>query len=312
VVWLNYMPKLRCKYRAEFENKLTHSQTACYNASVIIDFHTHIVPPAMKEYRDELVHEDQCLGAFYADPKATMATAEELIASMDQDGIDMSVVVNMGWSSLELCRRTNDYIMDSIARYPDRLIGFCTVHPEWKEAAKEIERCAKGGMRGIGELMPHLQEFDLGNESLMAPIIEVAKNNNMIILTHSSEPVGHIYPGKGNVLPGMLYQFITNFPDATIVCAHWGGGLPFYALMPEVGRALENVYFDTAASPFLYKYDIFPHIAEIAGIDKILFGSDFPLITQQRIIKGLDQVEMPVENKQRMLGKNACEVLGLD
>ena len=312
MVWLNYMLKTRFKYRGECDYKLTRSQTACYNASVIIDFHTHIVPPPMKARREELVHEDHCLGALYADPKVTMATAEELIESMDRDGIDISVVVNMGWSSFELCHRTNDYILESIAKYTDRLIGFCTIHPEWKEAPKEIELCAQGGMRGIGELMPHLQDFNLGNQSLMSPIIEVAKDNNMIIMTHSSEPVGHIYPGKGNVFPGMLYEFIANIPNITIVCAHWGGGLPFYALMPEVGRVFENVYFDTAASPFLYKYDIFPCVTDIAGVDKILFGSDFPLITQKRIINGLEQVEMPTENKQRVLGENARIVLGLD
>lgn len=266
----------------------------------------------MKERREELVHEDHCLGSLYADPKAKMATAEDLIESMDRDGIDVSVVVNMGWSSLELCRQTNDYILDSINKYPDRLIGFCTIHPEWDDATEEIERCAKGGMRGIGELMPHLQEFDLGDKGTMAPIMAVAQQNNMIVLTHSSEPVGHIYPGKGNVSPGMLYRFITNFPDACIVCAHWGGGLPFYALMPEVCKALENVYFDTAASPFLYKYDIFTHVSEIAGTGKILFGSDYPLITQSRIVKRLiEEVDLPQDSKDRILGENAHTLLGL-
>lgn len=266
----------------------------------------------MKDRREDIVHEDHCLGALFSDPKANMATAEDLIESMDQDGIDISVVVNMGWSSFELCYQTNDYILESISKYPKRLIGFCTIHPEWKEAPDEIERCEKCGMRGIGELMPHLQNFDLGNKALMTPIVEVAQNNNMIIMTHSSEPVGHIYPGKGNVTPGILYQFISNFPQTRIVCAHWGGGLPFYSLMPEVGEALKNVYFDTAASPFLYKYDIFQHVADIAGPEKILFGSDYPLITQKRIVKRLlEEIDISQDNKNLILGNNAFELLGL-
>lgn len=266
----------------------------------------------MKDQRDELVHEDHCLGSLFSDPKAAMATAEDLIESMDGDGIDISVVVNMGWSSFDLCYQTNDYILESISKYPKRLIGFCTIHPEWKEAPGEIERCARGGMRGIGELMPHLQGFDLGDKALMAPIVEVAQNSGMIIMTHSSEPVGHTYSGKGNVTPEMLYRFITNFPDARIVCAHWGGGLPFYALMPEVGEALNNVYFDTAASPFLYTYDIFQHVSEIAGTKKILFGSDYPLITQKRIVKRLiEEVDMSQVNKDRILGNNALKLFGM-
>ncbi len=292
--------------------QLTSQETACYNASVIVDFHTHIVPPDLKERRDELIREDQCLGALFSDPAAKMATAEELIASMDSDGIDVSVATNMGWSSLELCRETNDYLMESVARYPDRLVGFGMIDPRWEDAPAEIERCADGGLRGIGELMPHLQGYDLGDKDLMQPVVEATEKHNMIILTHSSEPVGHVYPGKGNVHPEMLYRFITNFPRQRIVCAHWGGGLPFYALMPEVGRAFENVWFDTAASPFLYKYDIFPRAVEIVGVEKILFGSDFPLITQKRIITGLDErTSLSEEVKERILGGNASALLGL-
>ncbi|MDD5093746.1 MAG: amidohydrolase family protein, partial [Dehalococcoidia bacterium] len=123
--------------------------------------------------------------------------------------------------------------------------------------------------------------------------------------------VGHPYAGKGNVLPGMLYQFITSFPDAPIVCAHWGGGLPFYALMPEVSQALKHVWFDTAASPFLYKYDIFPHVAAIIGADKILFGSDYPLIAQKRIINDLQKVEIPNKSRDKILGENAQTILGI-
>lgn len=286
-------------------------EAACYNSEVIIDFHAHIVPPRIKEHRSELVHEESNLGNLFADPSSKMATAEELIDSMDRDGIDITVVTNMGWTSPDRCRQTNDYIMESVSKYPDRLIGFGMVYPQWEDAPLEIERCAKGGLRGIGELMPHLQSYDLGDKELLAPIVQAARQNEMIILTHSSEPAGHMYPGKGNVLPGMLYRFVTNFPDLPIVCAHWGGGLPFYALMPEVGKALENVFVDTAASPFLYKYDIFLRVADIVGAEKILFGSDYPLITQRRIIDGLEQLDMPLRAKELILGENACRLLGL-
>ncbi len=279
---------------------------------MIIDFHTHIVPPELKEHRDDLVHEDHCLGALFSDPAAKMATADELVESMERDGIDVSVAVNMGWSSPDLCRKTNDYIMESVGRYPGKLVGFGIVNPLWKDATNEVERCARGGLRGIGELMPHLHGYDLGDKDLMEPVVETAGKHGMIILTHSSEPVGHNYPGKGNVHPPMLYNFIASFPDQKIVCAHWGGGLPFYALMPEMYKAFENVWFDTAASPFLYKYDIFPCVLGIIGPGKILFGSDFPLITQKRIITGLNEkTKMTAKKKELILGQNARQLLGL-
>lgn len=267
----------------------------------------------MIDRRNNLIREDHCFKALYADPKARLATAEDMVESMDREGIDVSVITNMGWSLPDLCRESNDYIMDAVSRYPDRLVGFGIVHPEWEDAPAEVERCARGGLRGIGELMPHIQNFNLGDKSLMESVIAAATENDLIILTHSSEPVGHVYPGKGNVLPEVLYRFITNFPDQRIVCAHWGGGLPFYALMPEVGRALENVFFDTAASPFLYNYQIFASVAEIIGVEKILFGSDFPLITQKRIITGLDEkTSLSPEDRDLILGENAKRLLGLE
>ena len=104
---------------------------------------------------------------------------------------------------------------------------------------------------------------------------------SLAITTHTSEPVGHLYQGKGHTTPDVTMRFIENaraYPNVKIICAHWGGGLPFYALMPEVKDALQNVWFDTAASPFLYSPEIFTIVADLVGADRILLGSDFPLI----------------------------------
>lgn len=249
---------------------------------------------------------DPCFSLLYANPETRLATAEELIASMDEEGIDCSIALNIGWTSHELCLETNDYIMEALSRYPDRLVGFCAIQPRAGEMAiAEIERCARGGMRGIGEMMPDIQGFDLGDEEIMRPVIEAAKRHRLIFLTHSSEPVGHEYMGKGKITPDILYRFICRFPQLPIVCAHWGGGLPFYALMPEVKTALEDVFFDTAASPFLYQPEIFKHVAEIVGVKKILFGSDYPLMSQSRVIKQVRSLDMGGEAEDMILGGNA-------
>jgi hypothetical protein len=279
---------------------------------VIIDFHTHIFSPRLRDNRTDYLGRDPCFDILYSNPKARLATAEELIASMDEEGIDISIILNIGWTDHELCLETNDYIMEAASRYPDRLVGFCAIQPKaGDEAIAELERCAKVGMRGIGEMRPDIQGFDLGDEALMGPVVEAAKRHGLILLTHSSEPVGHEYSGKGSVTPNILYRFISRFPQLPIVCAHWGGGLPFYALMPEVAKALESVFFDTAATPFLYRPEIFEHVARIVGVDKILFGSDYPLISQGRIIKQLRSLDLGEEDEALILGGNAKRLLGL-
>jgi predicted TIM-barrel fold metal-dependent hydrolase len=279
---------------------------------MIIDFHTHVFPPQIRKNRNKYVDSDPCFAILYSDKKATLDTADELIDSMDRAGIDVSVITNIGWTTHELCVETNDYILESIQRYPDQLVGFCSVQPLSLQAAlDELERCASGGIRGVGEIRPDIQLLDFNDEEIMGPFTYVLKQLNLILLTHSSEPVGHIYPGKGAVTPEVLYPFIAAHPELTIVCAHWGGGLPFYALMPEVKKALANVYFDSAASPFLYSPQIYSQVAAIAGDDKILLGSDWPLLAQDRLVKEVQSTDLPDDSKDRILGGNAARLLGL-
>jgi len=196
---------------------------------MIVDFHTHIYPPSLRERRENYLSRDRTFGELFADPRAKMATAEDLIAAMDEDGVDRSVVMGIGWTDQGMAREVNDYLIDATTRYPDRLSGFAGVSPAWggDASAREAERCARAGLRGIGELHPSSQGFDLGNESLMTPLMEVVRERELIVTTHSSEPVGHTYQGKGDTRPEMLWRFITQYPDVTLVCAHWGGGSPF-------------------------------------------------------------------------------------
>ena len=277
---------------------------------MIIDFHTHIFPPWLRERRDEYIKVDPCFSLLYSQPKARIATAEELLASMDEAGIGLSVVLNAGWVSHELCVKTNDYILDSVSRYPTRLVGFCAIQPRAGDAAiAEMERCAKAGAKGIGELRSDVQGFDLADKTTMKPLVDAALKHDLIFLTHSSEPVGHEYSGKGSITPDILYSFITAFPNLKLVCAHWGGGLPFYALMPEVAKVLANVFFDTAATVFLYKPEIFEQMSHIIGSDRILFGTDYPLMHQNRVLAQIQSSQLPEEDKARILGANAQKLL---
>jgi len=279
---------------------------------MIIDFHAHVFPPRVKQKRGQYIDRDPCFALLYSQKEAKIATTEDLIDSMDKAGIDISVIVNFGWITHELCVETNDYILESIARHPKRLIGFVTVQPQSVDAAiAEIERCAQGGARGIGEMRPDMQLLDFNDESIISPFMEAIKKHRLILLTHASEPVGHDYPGKGIITPDVLYPFLTAYPDVTIVCAHWGGGLPFYALMPEVPKALQNVYFDTAASPFLYQPQIYSLVSQLVGADKILFGSDYPLMPQTRLLQEINSAAINEEEKSLILSGNASRILKL-
>ena len=278
---------------------------------VIIDFHTHIVSPEVIRERDRYLERDTWFRLLYTNPKARLVSAEQLIAAMDRNGIDMAVTFGFAWAHSDLCAMGNDYVADALKRYPDRLIGFAAVNPSSGQIAlREVERCAALGFRGVGELMPDGQGYALSDARAMAPLMGWLVENRYPLLVHTSEPVGHAYPGKGTTNPAAVYSLAQRHPRAIIVCAHWGGGLLFYELMPKAREVLANVYYDTAASPYLYDARAFQLAAQFAR-DKILFATDFPLLGYGRSLEHLASAGVSVRDRQAILGGNAERLLGL-
>ncbi|MBN1691778.1 MAG: amidohydrolase [Dehalococcoidia bacterium] len=280
---------------------------------MIIDCHTHVFSPAVIEKRELYCSSDRCFGLLYDNPRARLCTAADLIRSMDEQEIDISIVQNIGWVSHEMCVRSNDYILESISKYSGRLVGFCSLQPgEGEMAIAELERCSSAGMCGVGELRPDVQGFDLCDEALMRPLIDRMTGLNMVLSLHVSEPVGHDYPGKGDNTPDIVYRFVSQAKGLKVILAHMGGGLPFYEMMPEVGEALSKAWYDTAAGPFLYKPGVYRAAAALCGMEKILFGSDWPLLNQQRVIAHIRESGLGKDELDAVLGGNTQRLFKLE
>ena len=279
--------------------------------TLIIDFHTHLLPLSFDARRAEIAAKDQTFAVLFGDPNARLATAPELLTAMDEDGVDLTVALGYGWCDEGVAREANDYLLEAASGSNGRIVAFCSVHPGWGDAAlREVERCAAAGAVGIGELHPTSQGIKLGSDSKLAALMELAVEKGLPVVVHGSEPVGHAYAGKGDTFPGELLAMAQRFPDARIVGAHWGGGLPFYAHMPEVREALANVWFDSAATPFLYDRGVFSTVASAVGAERMLFGSDFPLVRPKRVAE-LAIEEMRPAQAARFLGGSAKELLSL-
>jgi predicted TIM-barrel fold metal-dependent hydrolase len=291
---------------------LTSIAARGHEVRMIVDFHTHIFPPEVIARRGALLAQDAFFEELYGHPRAKMATADDLLASMEADGVDVSVTFPFGWSDQGLAEECNSYVMQAMRDHPGRIIGLAGVQPRaGARAVTEVQRCARGGMPGFGELMPHGQGYRLSDTRLLTPLVEAAQALGMFVLTHASEPVGHAYPGKGDVTPAELHAFIAAFPALRIVAAHWGGGYPFYELMPEVHAAAANVWYDSAASLYLYRPEIFATVARVAGPRKILWGSDFPLLGQRRMLDYARASGLGAADLRLALGENARALLGV-
>lgn len=295
---------------------------------MIVDVHAHVFPPAVRERRESLLADEPAFAAIYGNPDAAMASAGEVLASMDRAGVSATVIVNFAWRGEALIDETNAYILDAAARSAGRLIPFVSVHlaggPRHGAAETEeqpavsgpdprskIRQLAAAGARGIGELRPEDSGYDLANSDEADLLAWAAAAFDLPLLVHASEPVGHAYAGKEGLPIGALYAFARAARGVTIIAAHWGGGLPFYALMPEVRDALESVYVDTAASHLLYDQAVYRRVIEAVGVEKVLWGSDFPLTTQANALERTRAAGLTDRELAAVLGGNAARLLGL-
>ncbi|MEW5725742.1 MAG: amidohydrolase, partial [Thermodesulfobacteriota bacterium] len=97
---------------------------------MIIDAHTHICPPEIRNDRARyLVSGEPAFAAVYSDPQARLAGAAELVRVMDEEGVDVSVAFGFPWRDRDTARRHNDYVLEAQARFPGRLLGLACFDP---------------------------------------------------------------------------------------------------------------------------------------------------------------------------------------
>lgn len=276
----------------------------------MIDFHVHIFPEEIKNNRERYFEGERDFRWIYSASQSRLAIREDVLKMMDENGIERSVVFGFPWRRRENFERHNDYIIDTLRLYPDRFVGFATFSLLSEDAPQEVTRCVREGLSGIGELALYTNGEEIFRH--IKEIMDIALEMDLPVLIHTNEPVGHQYPGKVTMDLRKLYDFLKQFPNNRIILAHWGGGLFFYSTMKkEVDEILSNVYFDTSASPFLYKKSIWKLAGEIIGFHKILFGSDYPLINPSRYLQEIKSSGLQMEQILKITKLNAQKVLGI-
>lgn len=279
---------------------------------MIIDFHTHVFPAFFRDGKEDLSGKEPAFHSLYQSPDARVVGVTELLRNMDQEGIHKSVIFGFPWDSPDRYRRHNDYIAEAVNRYPDRLIGFCCFSPMAKTCAQEVERCLTAGLSGVGELAWYGHGLTRQMSKALTDVMALCARSNIPVLFHTNEPVGHTYAGKAPMNLGQIYRLVQSYPNNRIVLAHWGGGLFFYALMKkEVKEVLRNVWFDTAASPYLYGPEVYRVAGRLIGFEKILFGSDYPLLSPSRYFKEMTLDPLPDDAMAKIQGGNAAALLGI-
>jgi len=276
-----------------------------------IDFHVHITPPEISANWQDLLEKEPTFEPHFTmlskNPINVFATAEETVSMLDSAGFDMAVVFGLGFRDPGLCRMVNDYVIEKVRQFPTRLVGFMSVSPGAKDVGREIARCHDAGLIGVGEICPSAQNFTLDDKGEMRAFVGACKERNLPLILHANEPVGHSSPKKNATSLRQIESFIEDSQGLRVILSHLGGGLLFYETMPKLREKFRNVFYDTAAMPFLYDSSVY-HAALALGLsEKIIFGSDFPLLHPSRYMPSLET--LPANARDQILGGNAKRLL---
>jgi predicted TIM-barrel fold metal-dependent hydrolase len=237
---------------------------------------------------------------------------------MDAAEVDQAVLLGWYWEHEATCRWHNLKIAEWVQSAPDRLIGFAAIYPN-ANVVNQLEAAKALGFRGVGELHMGVQNFDASSPHWQA-MAQWCVANDWPINCHTTEAAGHEHPGSVPTPLQAFVQMAQTAPELKLILAHWGGGLPFFEQNSKLRTILRNVYYDCAASPLLYEMRVFKQMVELVGVDKLLFGSDYPLriyprrqkrpemelyIARIREDSGLSEVEL-----KKIFGENFSRLLG--
>ena len=294
----------------------------------IWDSHVHLFPPEIYRNWEKYAALDPCFAELTRksdDQKKTeqaWVDYEEALAVADEAGVWGLCMQGWYWNDPGLMRMHNDYMAEAIGKHPDRLKAFVSVNPKFGwPALSEIERCAAMGFSGVGELGPGGCSYDFEDPDFLA-VLEMAETLNLPVCIHCGENIGPEYRGKDVTPLTPLAEVIRSHPDLKLILAHLGGGLIFFENLRRYHGHFGNVRYDTAANPLLYNIGILKAAVSMAGADRVLFGSDFPLLLYPSKSRKADMAMfleeirrdagLSEEEERKFLGEAFCSFLETD
>ena len=274
----------------------------------MIDAHTHIFSDRVVQNRTSFFH-DRAFKLLYDSPRSRLIRYDELLTSMDSYGVDISFTLSFPWTDPEDCNRENEYVLKSAADSGGRIVPFGMISENENDPKARAGELARNGFRGIGEIAFYEDGLNEIKDNYLASLFEGCLENNLMVMLHVNEPAGKKYPGKTATDFEYLIGLIKRFPGLKIICAHWGGGMFAYELIKGIGDLCANVYYDCAASPYVYDRRIYSTAIAAIGSNRILFGSDYPLISPDRYY--CEMMGIPDELRSKIQYENAKNLLGL-
>lgn len=259
-----------------------------------VDFHAHAFPDKIAEKAA------QNLETYYDMPLISKGHFKTLMEKADAANIDKLVILSTA-TKPEQVENVNTYVASLVEADPGRLVGFGTIHPGYANYKEELRRVKSLGLRGI-KLHADFQNFYLDAKEML-PVYEEIVKLGLPILFHMGDKT------YDKTSPKRLAWLLKQYPEMVAIGAHLGGVFMWEeSLEYLVGK---NLYFDTSSTLHELVPEKFMEIVRKHGIDKILFGTDYPLSDYELEYKRFQALDLTEEEKEKIFYKNAYELLGL-
>jgi len=242
----------------------------------------------------ELIIDIHCHMGSYFNFWVCEGHAEGMLRAMDRVGVKIACPSHH-WIVSGDFRAGNDAVADAQRRYPERFIGFIGVNPNYADGVEEeIRRMSARGMKHLKIHSIHAISYE---DKKYDPVFEWAEANETCV-------VAHTWGGKDL---DQLANRARRHPRARCIAAHAGCSEADKYI--ELARTIKNLYLEICLSAA--PYGMVEKLVRGAGAEKVLYGSDMPFYSMNPTIGRVLWARMSDDEKRRVLGLNARELLAL-
>lgn len=260
---------------------------------MIIDVHAHVFPDKIAEKASHGIQ------VFYDLKVVNNGTLSRLLKVSDEAGVD-KVVIHSPATTPHQVTSINDFIYECTQKYPDRVIGFMTMHPDFDDIEGEVKRCTELGLKGL-KIHPDFQRFHIDDKR--AYNIYEAVSGRIPLLVHTGD---FRYQWSK---PERMARVMDDFPDMKVIGAHFGGWSEWYdAVEAYAGR---KIYVDTSSTMYEVPTERVRELIRRYGVDHVMFGTDYPMWNAKDELKLFEKLELSESERELILHENAERLLDL-
>ena len=261
----------------------------------IVDMHAHVYPDKIADKAT------QSVGQFYNIPmQALLGSVGNLRKRREETPITHTVICSVAVKPATVLS-INDFIAQTCAE-DDTLIGLAAMHQDSEDVGKELDRAMAMGLHGV-KLHPDTQGVNMDDPRLMRVYEECEKRGLPLLIHCGDYRYDYSHPRR-------LKRILHEFPQLVVCAAHFGGWT-VYDLALEFLED-ERCFLDVSSSMRYLGLRRTRELIEDYGVDRVMFGSDFPMWDPGRELERLRSLGLPAADWEKITLRNVERFTGVD